>query len=260
MNILVVGDVVGKPGRTVITEFCKKKREELNIDAIIVNGENMSGGSGITKAAFEELLDSGVDVVTTGDHIWKKTETQRFINDFPQLVRPANYPIGSPGNGSYVFEVKGINKPVGVINLLGRVFMSPMDCPFLAVKRELEKLKRETNIIVVDFHAEATSEKVAMGWYLDGEVSLVFGTHTHVPTADETVLPKGTAYITDLGMTGPHDSVIGRDKAIIIERFITSLPKKYEVAKDDVRLNGALVSINEQTGKALKIERICWKI
>ena len=256
LNILVIGDIVGKPGRELVQELLPEIKKEYSIDVVIVNGENMAGGSGVTEKPLKELLASGVNVVTSGDHIWKKKETQTFIDNYPQLIRPANYPQGTPGRGSYLLELKTLNKPVGVVNVNGRIFMDPLDCPFKAVKREVEKLKERTNIIIVDMHAEATSEKVAMGWFLDGEVSCVFGTHTHVPTADERILPLGTAYITDVGMAGAHDSVIGREKNPVIERFLTQMPQKFDLATGDVRLNGAIISVDENTGKATGIERI----
>ncbi len=260
MKILVIGDVVGKPGRKLVKELVPELKKELNIDVVIANGENMAGGSGVTEKCLKEILISGVDSVTSGDHIWKKHETQKFIRDYRQLIRPANYPPGVPGNSSYLITSYNLKIPVGVVNVQGRIFMQPIDCPFRAVQKEIDELKKQTPIIVVDFHAEATSEKVAMGWYLDGSVSAVFGTHTHVATADEKILQRGTAYITDIGMTGPIHSVIGRTKENVIDRFLTNMPKKFTLASEDLRLNGALIEVDEKTGKAISIERVSRKL
>jgi len=254
MNILVIGDIVGKPGRKAITELVPVIKDEFNIDVVIANGENTAGGSGVTEKTLSPLYSAGVDVVTTGDHIWRKKETAGFIDDYSNLLRPCNYPPGVKGKGSVIISVG--DKKIGVVNAIGRVFMQPIDCPFRAVKVEIEKLKKETNIIIFDFHAEATSEKVAMGWYLNGEVSAVVGTHTHVATADETILNKGTAYITDIGMTGSMDSVIGRKKEPVLQKFLTQVPARFDLAVDDVKLNGVIIEIDENSGKAVKIERI----
>lgn len=251
MKILLIGDIVGKPGRRIVKELLPIIKQKHNIDFIIANGENIAGGSGVTEKTLDELFyDAGVDVITTGDHIWKKRETQKFIDNYDNLVRPLNYPEGVPGKGSV------ITNGIAVISLLGRIFMNPIDCPFRIVEKEIEKIKEKTNIIIIDFHAEATSEKIAMGWFLDGRVTAVVGTHTHVQTADERILNKGTAYITDMGMTGSMDSVIGRTKDAVIQKFLTQLPVKFEVATEDVRLNGVLIEIDEKSGKAVNIERI----
>jgi len=209
----------------------------------------------VTREVVDELFGSSIDVLTSGNHIWDKKEVLEFIEEYPRLLRPANYPPDTPGRGITITETKDGTK-VGVINLAGRIFMPPADCPFRTVEHEVERLKKETSIIIVDFHAEATSEKIAMGWFVDGRVSAVLGTHTHVQTADERVLPRGTAYLTDVGMTGPFDSVIGTRKEIIIERFLHLMPNKFEVAKGDVRLHGALIEIDPTSGQAVAIERL----
>ncbi|MEN3185474.1 MAG: TIGR00282 family metallophosphoesterase [Atribacterota bacterium] len=254
MKFLLVGDVVGKPGRRVLRAQLSKVKQMFNVDAIVVNGENAAGGLGITPEVCNEILALGVDVVTTGNHVWDKKEILGYIGEQPRLLRPLNYPEGVPGRGSAIFESKG--QKWAVINLSGRVFMSPLDCPFQRACKEVEHLKQFTTIILVDFHAEASSEKVAMGWFLDGKVSCVFGTHTHVVTADERVLPQGTAYITDIGMTGAQDSVIGIETGEIIGRFLTQMPFRYKVAKHNLRLNGVVVDVDDDTGKARDIFRI----
>ena len=255
MNILFIGDIVGEPGRRAIKELLHKIISEEALDLVIANGENAAGGSGITPSLLEELTMYGVDVVTSGDHIWKRKEIVDAIDSEEKLLRPVNYPDSAPGRGSGVFKTKnGIS--VGVINVIGRVFMEAVDSPFRKVMTEVEKLRKDTKIIVVDIHAEATSEKIAMGWYLDGLVSAIFGTHTHIQTADERILPKGTAYITDVGMTGPYDSVIGRKKEQVLARFITQMPIRFEMAEDDIHLHGAVVKIDESSGRAVSIKRI----
>ena len=254
MKFLIVGDVIGKPGRRVLSTQLEKIRQTFDIDAVVVNGENAAGGLGITREVCEEILALGVDVITTGNHVWDKKEILEYIGEQPRLLRPLNYPEGVPGRGSGIFESG--NKKWAAINLSGRVFMSPLDCPFQTVRKEVEYLKQFTSIIIVDFHAEASSEKVAMGWFLDGKVSCIFGTHTHVATADERILPQGTAYITDVGMTGAQDSVIGIEINEIIERFLKQMPFRYKVARHNLKLNGVVVEIDEDTGRALDIFRI----
>lgn len=255
MNILLIGDITGRPGRELAKRLVPKLRNKEKLDFVIANAENIAGGSGLTPDTAQELLDAGIDVLTSGDHVWKQKQILDIIHKEDRILRPANYPGNAPGHGSCVYKTKnGI--AIGVINLLGRVFMQPIDCPFKAATEHIKKIESQTNIMFVDVHAEATSEKVAMGWYLDGLVSCVFGTHTHVQTADERILPKGTAYITDLGMTGPFDSVIGRKKEQILERFLTCRPVKFQVAEGDVRLNAAIVSIDKKTGKATSIKRV----
>jgi metallophosphoesterase (TIGR00282 family) len=255
MKILVIGDIIGRPGRVIVEREIVPLREERQIDLVIANCENVAGGAGITPSTADELFRAGIDVLTSGNHVWRKREAFELLKLDHRVIRPANYPDGAPGSGSTVVEtLSGVK--VGVLNVMGRVFMEPLDCPFRTAERELERLKLVTPIIVVDMHAEATSEKVAMGWFLDGRVSCVFGTHTHIPTADERILPKGTAFITDVGMTGPYDSVIGRRVDQILERFLTSLPHKSEVAEGNVQLRGMLIEVHPTTGKASSVERI----
>lgn len=251
MRILMIGDVIGKPGRDAVRALLPDLKQEKSIDFVICNGENTAGGYGITADTASELLESGVDVLTSGNHIWDKKEIIPLMDEELPLIRPANYP-DAPGKG-YIH--KG---GVTVVNLMGRVFMASLDCPFRTSDTLLERLKEEgqSNVIIVDFHAEATSEKQALGWYLDGRVSAVFGTHTHVGTVDAKILPNGTAYLTDVGMTGPTDSVIGSDKDAVLERFLTSMPNRLSVAAGPCTLNSALVDVDEKTGKASLIERI----
>ncbi|MDD5465636.1 MAG: TIGR00282 family metallophosphoesterase [Candidatus Omnitrophica bacterium] len=259
MNILFIGDIVGSPGREAIKKLVGPLRRDLQIDFVIANAENASGGSGITSKVAEELFSCGVDVLTSGDHIWKKSEIFELINREERILRPLNFPVGAPGRGAAVFKTQGGLK-VGVINVNGRVFMEALECPFKTALAASEELAKETKIIIVDIHAEATSEKVALGWYLDGKVSAVFGTHTHIQTADEKILPKGTAYLTDAGMTGPYDSVIGRRVEDVLTRFLSSIPVKFEVAQENIQLHGVLVEIDEKTGKAASVLRIQKKL
>ncbi|HNQ49988.1 MAG TPA: TIGR00282 family metallophosphoesterase [Candidatus Omnitrophota bacterium] len=255
MKILFIGDIVGKPGREAVAGLVPALRSASGIDFVIANAENSSGGSGITPQTAGELFDASVDVLTAGDHIWKRKEIFELIRFESKIIRPANFPAGAPGRGFGVFRsASGIK--VGVVNVLGRVFLEPLDCPFRAVRAAVEQIRKETNVILVDIHAEATSEKIAMGWYLDGDVSAVVGTHTHVQTADERVLPKGTAYITDAGMAGPFDSVLGRRVEDVLERFLGCVPVRFEVAGDNVQMHGVIVDIDEKTGCARSIERI----
>jgi len=259
MKILVIGDIVGSPGRQAVKALVPKIKKEEGVEFVVANAENAAGGSGITPDIAEELFGYGADVLTSGDHIWKKKEVEEILDREPRLLRPANYPKGAPGFGGSVTKSKsGID--VGVICLVGRVFMAAVDCPFRAAREEIEKLKQKTNIILVDMHAEATSEKIAMGWYLDGDVSLVFGTHTHVQTADERILPKHTAYISDIGMTGPFDSVIGRRTEQIIQRFLTQLPVRFEMATENVQLHGVILDVDEKTGQAISLKRVQKKL
>ena len=255
MRALLIGDVIGRPGRVIVERHVVPLREELGIDLVVANCENAAGGAGITPSVADELFRSGVDVLTSGNHVWRKREAYDLLKLDHRVLRPANYPDTSPGSGSTVIDTLSGRK-VGILNLQGRVFMQPTDCPFRAATRELERLRLVTPVIIVDMHAEATSEKVAMGWFLDGKVSCVFGTHTHIPTADARVLPKGTGYITDVGMTGPYDSVIGRKTDQILERFLSGLPVKSEVAEGDIQLQALLVDLDEQTGRATKVERL----
>jgi len=259
MKILFIGDIVGSPGREAIKKLLPEIKREHGIDFVVANAENAAGGSGITPKVAEELFSSGVSVLTSGDHIWKKREIMELINAEERILRPVNFPGGAPGRGGAVFKVKD-NLKIGVVNVQGRVFMQALDCPFKAAKAAQETLSKETKIIIVDMHAEATSEKVALGWYLDGLVSAVLGTHTHVQTADEKILPQGTAYISDAGMTGPQDSVIGRKIEDVLERFITCVPVRFGIAAGNIQLQGVVLDIDEQTGKARSIVRIQKKL
>lgn len=254
-RFLFIGDIVGRPGRDLIRRGVAALRDYHQLDLVIANAENSAAGFGITRDIGEQILDAGVDVMTSGNHIWDKREAIDYIGIEPRLLRPLNFPAGVPGNGSYIARTEaGVS--VGVVNAMGRVFMLNIDDPFAGVLREIEKVKQRARIVFVDFHAEATSEKVAMGWHLDGKVSAVVGTHTHVPTADERVLPKGTAFQSDAGMCGPMDSVIGSQIEPVLERFHTMMPTRFGVGTGAVRVNGALITIEPATGKALKIERI----
>ncbi len=259
MKILFIGDIIGKPGRRAIKELLPHLVASRSIDLVIANCENAAAGFGITRDIVEELYESHIDILTSGNHVWDKKEALEFISDYETLLRPANYPTVVPGRGIVVYPSPA-GHLVGVVNLAGRIFMQPIDCPFMRAQEEIARLRMKTNMIIVDIHAEATSEKRALGWYLDGQVSAVLGTHTHVQTADDEILPGGTAYLSDVGMTGPFDSVIGIRKEAIIERFLTQLPNKFEVAKNDVRLQGALLEIDESTGRASAIERISVKL
>jgi 2',3'-cyclic-nucleotide 2'-phosphodiesterase len=256
MRVLFIGDIVGRVGRDVVRRGVKRLVEQRAIDLVIANGENAAGGAGITREIASELFKAGVHVLTSGNHIWAKREALEFIGSEPRLLRPANFPPGTPGAGSYVWR-DGTERAVGVVNVMGRVFMAPLDDPFAVVKREVAAVREAgARIVLVDFHAEATSEKVAMGWHLDGHVTAVIGTHTHVQTADEHILPGGTAYMTDVGMTGPHDGVIGMDRAGAVARFVTGLPGRYDAATGDPRLHAVIIAADEDTGRATGIERI----
>ncbi len=256
MKVLCLGDVVGKPGRNAVRALLPEMKNEYSLDFVIVNAENASGGSGLTTKGANQFLDMGCDVLTLGDHVWDQKDLEEFLNTKDSVLRPANFPCATPGVGWCVKETaEGIK--IAVVNLLGRVFMKyNVDCPFHAASEILEKARKITPNIIVDFHAETTSEKTAMGHYLDGKVSAVLGSHTHIQTADEKILPQNTAYITDMGMTGPYDSVIGQEKENIIKRFLTSMPVRFHVAKEDVQIHGVLLDINEETGATRKIQRI----
>ena len=255
MRILFIGDIMGRPGRELVRHGLAAIVDHHAIDLVIANAENSAAGFGITREIGEQLLDWGVDVMTSGNHIWDKKEALDYIGIEPRLLRPANYPAGVPGNGRYLARTDD-GRSVGVVNVMGRVFMVGIDDPFAVVLREIEALRERARIIFVDFHAEATSEKMAMGWHLDGKVTAVVGTHTHVQTADERVLPKGTAYITDVGMTGPHDSIIGVDIEAALGRFLTALPARFETATANPRLHAVIVEADERTGLAVDIERL----
>ena len=259
MRLLFIGDIVGRPGRNLLKQGLGALVDHHAIDLVIANAENSAAGFGITRDIGEELLDLGVDVMTSGNHIWDKKEALDYIGIEPRLLRPANYPAGVPGNGSYLARTKG-GVSVGVINAMGRVFMLNIDDPFAVALREIDALKPRARVIFVDFHAEATSEKIAMGWHLDGKVTAVVGTHTHVQTADERILPKGTAYLTDAGMTGPHDSIIGVEIEPALGRFLTALPARFETATANPRLNGVVIDADESTGRATDIERLSYSL
>ena len=254
LTILCIGDIFGEPGRRVLAHFLPRLRAELEVDLVVANVENAAAGFGVTPALARGFLDGGVDVMTSGNHVWDRKEIIEYIVKENLLLRPANYPRGAPGVGSVV--VKAGAHRVGVLNLQGRVFMAPIDCPFLTADAEVERLRGETPVIVVDMHAEATSEKQAMGWYLDGRVSAVVGSHSHVQTADERLLPGGTAFLTDLGLTGPFDSVIGVDKELAIQRFLTGMPNRFEPARGRAQVQGAVIRIDSESGRARAIERI----
>jgi hypothetical protein len=255
LNILTVGDVVGTPGRKVLRHQLKRLIDDRSVDLVVANGENVANGSGIAPSDAEDLFKSGVDVITCGDHVWRKREVIPYLEQDRRLLRPANFARNSPGRGVTVVPTgKGID--VGVVHLVGRVFMPPSECPFAAADDALVQLKSRTPVVVVDMHCEATSEKIAMGRYLDGRVSVVFGTHTHVPTADIQILPKGTGYITDVGMTGPYDSVLGRRVDRVLKRFVTGLPSRFEVATGDERIGAALFCVEHDTGRCVTAERI----
>jgi metallophosphoesterase (TIGR00282 family) len=257
MNILLIGDVVGHPGRTILKKALPPVFKKYDVDYCVANVENAAGGFGVTKEVCDEILDAGVDCLTSGNHIWDKKEIVGVIDLIPQLLRPLNYPARQPGRGSHVGRGKRSRVPVATLNLSGRVFMhGAMDDPFVLGLQEVERLRKEAKVILVDMHGEATSEKVAIGSYFDGLVSAVVGTHTHVPTCDHRVLPGGTAYCTDLGMTGPYDSIIGVEKDAVLHRFLTGMPTRFETAKGDPRFAAAVVDVDEQTGRSRSIERM----
>ncbi|RKU26354.1 TIGR00282 family metallophosphoesterase [Candidatus Poribacteria bacterium] len=261
MRILFIGDIVGNPGRRATTEYLKElNKSPTKYDYIVANGENAAGGKGITFEIVDQLLASGVSAITTGNHVWDNKDIFDFIDTTPQLIRPANYPTEILGKGvTIVPSVDGSTK-LAVINLAGQIFMNRYANPFHALNSILAEIKMETPYVILDFHAEATSEKIAMGWHADGKIGAVVGTHTHVQTADERVLPKGTAYITDVGMTGPHDSVIGSIKEQVVESFLTMMPKRFVVAKDNIILNAVDIELNDNTGLAESIQRIQYKL
>ncbi|HET8647510.1 MAG TPA: TIGR00282 family metallophosphoesterase [Vicinamibacteria bacterium] len=257
MNILIIGDVVGSPGRGIMKRALPRVFRRWDIDYCIANVENAAGGFGVTREVCDEILAMGVDCMTSGNHIWDKREILPVIEQMPQLLRPANYPASQPGKGTHVGRGKDSRAPVATLNLSGRVFMNgAIDDPFTLADRLVEELRREARIVIVDMHAEATSEKNAIGHYLDGRVTAVVGTHTHVPTCDHRLLSKGTAYCTDLGMTGPYDSVIGVEASTILERFVTGMPKRFETAKGDPRFAAVVVDADPETGRARGIERM----
>ncbi len=259
MKLLFIGDIFGEPGRRAVQTVLPGLISEQGIDCVIANAENAAHGRGLTPKICEGLFALGVDAITTGNHVWDQRNILSYISEHPTVIRPANYPATQPGKGSIV--VTGRNEiPVGVINVEGQLFIGRVDCPFRAIDRELQQMAGKAKVILVDIHAEATSEKRGMGWYLDGRVSAVVGTHTHVPTADAEVFPEGTAYISDVGMTGPYESVIGMDKEVALKKLRQRLPEKFAVAQGDPRFCAVLIDINEQTGKATSIERVEKKI
>jgi hypothetical protein len=255
VKILFVGDIVGEPGRRAVKALVPRLRQQHGIDAVVANGENSAGGAGITPKTAEEIFSGGVDAITTGDHLWDQKEVTALLENEPRFLRPLNYPPGTVGQGSHLFPLKGC-LPLAVLNLQGRTFMPDLDNPFAVVQSEVARLRALTKIILVDFHAEATSEKIALARLLDGQVSAVIGTHTHVQTADEQIFPGGTAFLCDAGFTGPHESVLGREIEPVIKRFLTHLPQRFEVAAKRVLLQGAIVEVDNDTGRARSIQRI----
>lgn len=256
MRVLFIGDIVGKPGKHAVSQLVPRLRREHNLDLVVANAENTAAGSGLTPQMFNKLRHIGIDACTMGDHIYRRREIVPTLHDSDRIVRPANYPPEAAGR-RYIVVPAGNGKPVAIVSLMGRLFMNVRsDCPFHAVNDVLDELGADVKHILIDVHAETTSEKVSMGWYLDGRVSAVLGTHTHVQTADEKILPRGTAYITDVGMTGPHDSVLGRDKQAVVMSLVTGMPYPYNVASKDVKLHGVLLELNDETGRATSITRI----
>ena len=256
MKILFIGDIVGSPGRKALANLLPYLIEQADgFDAVIVNAENAAGGKGLTQSVLDEILDLEVDVITTGNHVWDNRDIFRFIDTEPNLVRPANFPKGTPGRG-WLVTTAASGTRVGVMNIAGQLYMDSYENPFHTFDAIFPQIQAKTRFILLDFHAEATAEKIAMGWYADGKVSAVVGTHTHVQTADEQILPQGTAYITDVGMTGPHDSVIGMKKEEVIERFRTMLPRRYQVAGGNIILCGVILELDDESGKALSIQRV----
>lgn len=254
MNILLVGDICGKPGRVAAKRCIPSLRKEYAADLVVANGENAAGGNGLTKAVLDELYGFGVDVVTTGNHIWDKKEIFQFIDREERLVRPANYPPGAPGRGYVIVEAAG--RRVAVVNLSGSTFMPPIDCPFRKMDEILTQVAPQCDVILLDFHAETTSEKMAMGWYLDGKATCVVGTHTHIQTADERILPGGTAYISDLGMVGPWNSVLGVKRELVLKKFLSAMPVRFELADGPSVFCGVVLTLDAKTGRAQRIRRV----
>lgn len=250
----MIGDIYGKIGRQAVRQYIPILKTKYQLDMVIANGENSAGGVGITKKVLDEISSAGVDVVTSGNHIWDKKEVFQFIDQEPYLIRPANYPPGTPGKGYCIFKVN--DKNIGVMNISGRTFMPDLDCPFRKADQILEVISQECDIIVLDFHAETTSEKMTMGWYLDGRVTCIVGTHTHIQTSDERILPAGTAYITDLGMVGPWNSVLGVDKDLVVKKFLTGLPVKFDIASGPHVFCGLVIMVDDQTNMVQKVKRI----
>ncbi len=255
MRILFIGDVFGRPGRDVLRVLLARIVARHGVDFVIANVENAAAGFGLTREVGEGLFGLGVDAMTSGNHIWDRKEALEYVEQEPRLLRPANYPPGVPGRGTMIGRTAD-GRSVAIVNAMGRVFMTALDDPFAVVRREVSALSALSRVIIVDFHAEATSEKIAMGWFLDGSVTAVIGTHTHVQTADARVLPGGTAYITDVGMTGPHDSIIGTDRDAALRRFLTGLPARFDVATGDPRLHAVVITADDETGRATAIDRL----
>ena len=254
-RLLFIGDIVGRPGRELVRRGLAALVAHHHIDLVVANVETAAAGVGVTPEIADDFLSYGIHVMTGGNHTWDKKEIFPYFAEQPRLIRPANFPAGAPGRGVSVVTA-GNGVPVAVINVMGRVFMTAIDDPFRVVLDEIAAVKTEARVVLVDFHAEATSEKIAMGWHLDGRVAAMVGTHTHVQTADERILPQGTAYITDVGMTGPHDSVIGVEKSAILQRFLTALPQRFETATENPRLNAVIIDADEMTGRAKAIGRV----
>lgn len=255
LNIFFIGDIVGTPGLELTSTILKQLIEKYKVDFCIANGENLTEGKGITEKDAKTIFDLGVHVLTSGNHLWDRWDSKKLLAKDRRILRPLNYPRENAGNGFIVYDL-GERGKIGVVNLQGRTYMQPIDCPFKTADWVLHKIKDETRVILVDMHAEASSEKMALGWYLDGRVSAIFGTHTHTPTSDARLLPRGTAFITDVGMTGPYDSVLGMRKELAIKRFINQTPYKYEMASHDVRLCGVYVQVDPESGKSTKIEQV----
>ena len=266
VKLLFIGDIVGQPGRRAVKELVPKLRDQLQLDFVVANGENSAGGSGVTPNTAEEIFSAGVDVITSGDHLWDQKEVMELLANEKRFLRPLNYPPGTPGQGSGVFEIRNpkseVRNPlsIAVLNAQGRTFMPTLENPFLIVPPEVERLRQQTKIIFVDFHAEATSEKIAFARMLDGHVSAVVGTHTHVQTADEQIFPGGTGYLSDAGFTGPHESVLGREIEPVIKRFVTNMPQRFEVAKNRVLLQGVVIEVDDASGKGIIIQRMSEQI
>ena len=254
IKILFFADLVGKPGRFVLSQMCKPLKEKYGAQYVIANIENAAGGFGITPEMSKKIFSYGVNCQTSGNHIWDRMDVWKYLDQQPKLLRPANYPPGAPGNGYYIDEIPEAR--IGILNLQGRTYMKDIDCPFRVGERLVDTMRKDTDIIIIDFHAEVTSEKQALAYFLDGKVTAVIGTHTHVQTADETVSERGTAYITDVGMTGPHDSIIGMAKTPSLDRFLTGMPKRFTCAHGDVKISGAMITIDTTDGAAVNIERI----
>lgn len=258
LKILILGDIVGKPGRNILMTKLSGIQAEYGIDFTIANAENAAGGRGLTRNVMNDLIAAGVEVMTMGNHVWDNKDIFNFVDDEERLIRPANYPGDCPGQGYHVYTA-GFNTKIAVINVSGRVFLPALDCPFKVLDDILEDLNGKADYIIVDFHAEATSEKLALAYYLDGRVSAVVGTHTHIQTADESILPEGTAYITDLGMTGPQESILGMEKDIVIQKFLTGRPARFEVAKGKAQIQGIIVEVDDTANKVLDIKRVSLK-